>query len=185
MNLREFLTAESSSTTSMTWSVSSADGPAIARERHRLARRGMSGQRTRDLGHRKSKKVVRPPLTRINVSKPLPAEAVVHARIWRWLMYRIAYGLAFLLAASQVLAADVESGRRLAQQRCAACHIANGSPRNDLVADAPPFLAIGRKYGFDTEALVFNLVGPHRKMNFASSRPEANDIAAYIQSLPR
>jgi hypothetical protein len=33
--------------------------------------------------------------------------------------------------------------------------------------------------------LVFNLVGPHRKMNFALSRPEANDIAAYIQSLAR
>jgi len=100
-------------------------------------------------------------------------------------MYRIAYGLALLLAASHVQAADVESGRRLAQQRCAACHIATGSPRNDFVADAPPFLAIGRKFGFDSEALVFNLVGPHPKMNFALSRPEANDIAAYIQSLAR
>jgi len=40
-------------------------------------------------------------------------------------------------------------------------------------------------YGFDTEALVFNLVGPHRKMHFALSRPEANDSAAYIQSLAR
>jgi len=100
-------------------------------------------------------------------------------------MYRVACGLALTLVASQVQAADVESGRRLAQQRCAACHIVTGSPRNDLIADAPPFLAIGRKYGFDTEALVFNLVGPHRKMNFALSRPEANDIAAYIQSLAR
>jgi mono/diheme cytochrome c family protein len=77
------------------------------------------------------------------------------------------------------------SGRRLPQQRRAACHIVTGSPRNDLIADAPPFLAIGRKYGFDTEALVFNLVGPHAKMNFALSRPEANDVAAYIQSLAR
>jgi mono/diheme cytochrome c family protein len=93
--------------------------------------------------------------------------------------------LALLLAVSQARAADLENGRRLAQQRCAACHIVTGSPRNDLVADAPPFLAIGRKYGFDAEALVFNLVGPHPKMNFALSRPEANDIAAYIQSLAR
>jgi mono/diheme cytochrome c family protein len=100
-------------------------------------------------------------------------------------MYRIAYGLGLVLAASQTQALDVESGKRLAQQRCAACHIVTGSPRNDLVADASPFLAIGRKYGFDTEALIFNLVGPHRKMNFALSRPEANDIAAYIQSLAR
>jgi len=100
-------------------------------------------------------------------------------------MHRIACGLSLALAALQAQAADVESGRRLAQQRCAACHIVTGSPRNDIVADAPPFLAIGRKYGFNTDALVFNLVGPHSKMNFALSRPEANDIAAYIESLAR
>jgi mono/diheme cytochrome c family protein len=102
-------------------------------------------------------------------------------------MNRIAVGccLGLVLAAPGARAADVESGKRLAQQRCAACHIVTGSPRNDLIADAPPFLAIGRKYGFDSEALVFNLVGPHAKMNFALSRPEANDIAAYIQSLAR
>jgi mono/diheme cytochrome c family protein len=102
-------------------------------------------------------------------------------------MKRIVFGccLGLLVAASGALAADVESGRRLAQQRCAACHIVTGSPRNDLIADAPPFLVIGRKYGFDAEALVFNLVGPHAKMNFALSRPEANDVAAYIQSLAR
>jgi mono/diheme cytochrome c family protein len=102
-------------------------------------------------------------------------------------MNRIAVGccLGLLLAASDARAADVETGRRLAQQRCAACHIVTGSPRNDLVADAPPFLVIGRKYGFDTEALVFNLVGPHAKMNFALTRPEANDVAAYIHSLAR
>jgi hypothetical protein len=46
---------------------------------------------------------VRPLLTRINVNMPLPAEA--------------ACGFALLLAASQAQAADVESGRRLAQQR--------------------------------------------------------------------
>ena len=100
-------------------------------------------------------------------------------------MYRLVCGLALTLAALQAQAADVESGRRLAQQRCAACHIVTGSPRNDLIADAPPFLAIGRKHGFDTEALVFNLAGSHPKMNFALSPPEANDIAAYIQSLAR
>ncbi len=90
-----------------------------------------------------------------------------------------------LLTATSAGAADIEAGRRLAQQRCAACHIVTGSPRNDLVADAPPFLVIGRKYGFDAEAIALNLVGPHAKMNFALSRPEANDVAAYIQSLAR
>ena len=93
--------------------------------------------------------------------------------------------MALLLAATSAGAADIGAGRRLAQQRCAACHIVTGSPRNDLVADAPPFLVIGRKYAFDAEAIALNLVGPHAKMNFALSRPEANDVAAYIQSLAR
>jgi mono/diheme cytochrome c family protein len=101
-------------------------------------------------------------------------------------MKRIAAGVLLgLLAASGAPAADIETGRRLAQQRCAPCHIVTGPPRNDLVADAPPFLVIGRKYGFDAEAIALNLVGPHAKMNFALTRPEANDVAAYIQSLAR
>jgi mono/diheme cytochrome c family protein len=102
-------------------------------------------------------------------------------------MKRIAVGgcFALALAASNALAADTESGRRIAQLRCAACHIVTASPRNDLVANAPPFLVIARKYGSDTESLVFNLVGPHAKMNFAMSRPEANDVAGYIASLGR
>src|SRR5450755_4322246 len=105
----------------------------------------------------------------------------------RLLLIRIAVGccLGLCLAATSVLAADAESGKRLVQQRCAACHIVTGSPRNDFVADAPPFLVIGRKYGFDTEAIAFNLVGPHAKMNFALTRPEANDVAAYIKSLEK
>jgi cytochrome c2 len=64
-------------------------------------------------------------------------------------MKRIAVGgcLALALAASNALAADTESGKRLAQLRCAACHIVTASPRNDLVAHAPPFLAIARNTG--------------------------------------
>jgi mono/diheme cytochrome c family protein len=46
--------------------------------------------------------------------------------------------LGLSLMASSAFAADVESGKRLAQLWCAACHIVTGSPRNDLLADAPP-----------------------------------------------
>jgi mono/diheme cytochrome c family protein len=88
-------------------------------------------------------------------------------------------------ATTSASAADIEAGRRLALDRCAACHIVTGSPRNDIIADAPPFLVIGRKFSFDSEAIALNLVGPHAKMNFALSRPEANDVAAYIHSLAR
>ena len=42
-------------------------------------------------------------LMRINVNKLLPAEAA--RQNWRWLMYRIAYGLALALAALQAQAA--------------------------------------------------------------------------------
>jgi hypothetical protein len=38
---------------------------------------------------------------------------------------------------------------------------------------------------FDAEAIALNLVGPHAKMNFVLTRPEANDVAAYTQSLTR
>ena len=94
-------------------------------------------------------------------------------------MKGFAVGCSLALVASAALGADAESGRRLAQLRCAACHIVTASPRNDLVADAPPFLAIARKYGSDTDSLVFNLVGPHAKMNFALSRPDRVTVRVY------
>ena len=89
------------------------------------------------------------------------------------------------LVVSAALGADAEAGRRLAEIRCAACHIVAPSPRDEVVADAPPFVVIGRKFGFNSDALVFALVGPHAKMNFGLSRPEANDVAAYIGTLAR
>jgi mono/diheme cytochrome c family protein len=81
-------------------------------------------------------------------------------------------------------AADADAGRRLAQQRCAACHIVDHSPRNE-VADAPPFPAIGRKFGFDADSLIAALTGPHPKMNFSVRGRDADDIAAYIVTLAR
>jgi mono/diheme cytochrome c family protein len=89
------------------------------------------------------------------------------------------------LVVSAALGADAEAGRRLAEIRCAACHIVAPSPRDEVVADAPPSVVIGRKFGFNSDALVFALVGPHAKMNFGLSRPEANDVAAYIGTLAR
>jgi mono/diheme cytochrome c family protein len=44
-------------------------------------------------------------------------------------MKRITAGVLLgLLASSSALFADVEAGRLLAQQRCAACHIVTGTP---------------------------------------------------------
>jgi hypothetical protein len=41
------------------------------------------------------------------------------------------------------LAADVDNGKRLAEMRCATCHIVSPTQRRD-VTDAPPFEAIAR-----------------------------------------
>jgi len=86
------------------------------------------------------------------------------------------------LTMAQALAADADNGRRLAQQRCAGCHIVAPNQRNE-VADAPPFDVIARKLGGG--ALSFSLLGPHRKMNFSPTRREADDIAAYMRTLAR
>jgi cytochrome c len=92
--------------------------------------------------------------------------------------------IALVVATSAAFGGDVERGKRLAQLRCAACHIIGPGPRAE-VADAPPFEVIGRKWSFNADALVFALVGPHRKMNFGLTRPDADDVAAYIASLAK
>jgi mono/diheme cytochrome c family protein len=89
-----------------------------------------------------------------------------------------------LIVVSGACGGDANAGRRLAQLRCAACHIV-GQNGHGEVADAPPFPMIGRKFGFNYDSLVFALIGPHAKMNFGLTKPEANDVAAYITTLKR
>jgi mono/diheme cytochrome c family protein len=82
------------------------------------------------------------------------------------------------------LAADAENGKRLAEARCVTCHMVAPSPRRE-VADAPPFEVIARKYQVQPEALAFAILDPHPRMNVTLSRREAEDIAAYINTLAR
>ena len=77
--------------------------------------------------------------------------------------------------------ADAQAGQRLAQLRCIACHVV-GPNRERVVADAPPFPVIARKFAKDRDALVMNLMGPHAKMNFGLSPTDAEDVAAFIVS---
>ena len=93
-------------------------------------------------------------------------------------------GLALSFMAAVAFAGDVERGRHIAQDRCAACHIVGRGLRG-IVADSPPFEVIGRKYGFNEDNLVSALISPHAKMNFAVRGQDANDIAAYIATLAR
>jgi mono/diheme cytochrome c family protein len=92
--------------------------------------------------------------------------------------------LAAMLAASGALAADADNGKRLAETRCATCHIVSASERR-VVTDAPPFEAIARKYASNPDTLAFSIMNPHPRMNVTLTRREAQDVAAYINTLAK
>ena len=89
-----------------------------------------------------------------------------------------------ILAASGTLAADADSGKRLAEMRCVTCHIASSTQRRD-VTDAPPFEAIARKFAPNPDMLAFSIIDPHPRMNVTLTRREAQDVAAYINTLAK
>jgi mono/diheme cytochrome c family protein len=89
-----------------------------------------------------------------------------------------------VFVASAALAADADNGRRLAETRCVACHIIAPGQRRD-VTDAPPFEVIAQKFATSPEKLAFSLLDPHPRMNVMLTRREAQDIAAYINSLAK
>jgi mono/diheme cytochrome c family protein len=95
--------------------------------------------------------------------------------------YMYVVAAAAVCAVASARAGDVETGRRLAQSRCAPCHVV-GAWRGDEQAEAPPFAVIARKLPSNA-ALVLGLRGPHQKMNFRQTQSEADDIAEYIRSL--
>ena len=82
------------------------------------------------------------------------------------------------------LAADVDNGKRLAEMRCATCHIVSPTQRRD-VTDAPPFEAIARNFASNPDMLAFSIIDPHPRLNVTLTRREAQDIAAYINTLPK
>jgi mono/diheme cytochrome c family protein len=92
--------------------------------------------------------------------------------------------LAAMLAASGTLAADADNGKRLAETRCATCHIVSPNERR-VVTDAPPFEAIARKYVANPDTLAFSIMNPHPRMNVTLTRREAQDVAAYINTLAK
>ncbi len=92
--------------------------------------------------------------------------------------------LAVLFASPAAIAADASNGVRVAEARCVTCHaVAPGLPRE--VADAPPFEAIARKYAAQPEMLAFTILDPHPRMNVTLTRREAEDVAAYINTLAK
>jgi cytochrome c len=87
-----------------------------------------------------------------------------------------------VVVASMALAADVDKGKQLAQARCALCHDIQGY-ESRRVSDALPFELIARKFADNPEVLAFWLLAPHPRMNEPLTRREAQDIAAYMNTL--
>ena len=85
---------------------------------------------------------------------------------------------------ASVLAADAEKGKRIAQSRCAACHIVVPMQRQEL-SNSPPFDQIARKNDLNPAMLAYLILSPHPRMNITLSREEADDLAAYILSLSK
>jgi len=80
------------------------------------------------------------------------------------------------------MAADADNGRHIAEMRCVACHIVTPDQRRH-VADSRPFYVIARKFATSPVMLAFSLLDPHPRMNVPLTRREAQDIAAYINTL--
>jgi mono/diheme cytochrome c family protein len=89
-----------------------------------------------------------------------------------------------LFAWHGALAANSANGKRIAQARCAGCHIVVPHQREEL-AKSPPFETIARKYGFDEQMIAAAIRNPHAGMNVTVSTTDAADIAAYIATLGR
>jgi mono/diheme cytochrome c family protein len=110
------------------------------------------------------------------------ADATMCLRRVRLRLLQFYSALIAISVTSAALAAYADNGRRLAEMRCAACHIVASNQRRD-VADATPFEVIARKFATSPESLAFSLLDPHPRMNVMLTRREAQDIAAYINTL--
>ncbi len=100
---------------------------------------------------------------------------------------RLAWSLASLLVASTFglqtgSAADAERGKRIAQMRCAPCHIVVPNQRQEL-ANSPPFEDIAKRNALSAEMLAYLILSHHPRMNITLNRGEVEDLAAYIASL--
>jgi mono/diheme cytochrome c family protein len=92
-------------------------------------------------------------------------------------------GLPAALAGQTAFAADVEHGEKLARRWCAACHIVANDQTHGQ-DNAPPFATIAKIPGFTADKIALFLRDPHPKMpDMQLSRPETEDLAAYIVSL--
>ncbi len=84
-------------------------------------------------------------------------------------------------------AAEFESGRRMAESECGACHAVDRATASPM-PDAPPFSLLGRRYPISSlaEALAEGMVTGHDGMPEWELEPhDIRGLLAYIQSVQR
>lgn len=97
---------------------------------------------------------------------------------------RVAISGMVILASASGAAADVDSGRAVAQQWCATCHaVTQGQPATDA---APSFSEIASRSDVSRRRLQVWLSTPHARMpDLSLSRADIDAIIDYLQSLPK
>ena len=104
---------------------------------------------------------------------------------------RIAAMLAMVVAAAPLVvvpvvaaAQDSDHGALLAKRWCANCHVVERTATEGRADGLPSFVAIANRQGTSAESLRLVMTAEHGRMpNFALTRPEMNDLAAYIMGL--
>lgn len=81
-------------------------------------------------------------------------------------------------------AGDADNGRRTATMHCVSCHAVLPDRPNET-SQAPPFEIIAKKFEITPQALTFWILDPHPRMNLILSQREAEDVAAYINTLAK
>jgi mono/diheme cytochrome c family protein len=93
--------------------------------------------------------------------------------------------VAALFAAAPAVAADIEAGRRFAEDHCARCH-AVGTSGESPHAGAPPFRQLAERWPLENlaEALAEGITVGHPDMpEFVLSPEEIDDLLGYLESI--
>lgn len=100
------------------------------------------------------------------------------------LLRALAAAAFFMAIAASASAQDAQSGKSLALQWCASCHLVAEDQETVTDASLPSFYDLSGDPSWTRETLATFLADPHPKMpNMALGNIEIANLAAYIKSL--
>lgn len=86
------------------------------------------------------------------------------------------------LGANSAAAADVATGRALAERWCMGCHVAEGASKGSDAA--PTFRSVANRKGHSDADIEAWLADPHPPMpDLKLTRDQIDDLTAYVRSL--